>query len=150
MRNTWIVVADSSRARIFSAGTPTAKLTEVASLDHPQSRAKAKDLVEDGPSSTFSSVGASRHGVGADASPKLHEHEVFAREVVRTLERGRSDNRFDMLVLIAPATFLGLLKQSMGGPLAKLVQQTVAKDLTQLDAAQIRNHIEPASLGALA
>ena len=150
MRNTWIVVADSSRARIFSAGTPSAKLAEIETLEHPQSRAKARDLVEDGASSGFSSVGGSRHGIGVDNSPKLHEHEVFAREVVAALERGRAENRFDTVVVMAPSTFLGQLRHAMSAPLSKLVAQTVAKDLTQSTPDQIRGHIAPKSLGALA
>jgi protein required for attachment to host cells len=44
-------------------------------------------------------------------------------------------------VLIAPPTFLGLLRKNLQKPLDKLVERTIAKDLTTADIEDIINYI---------
>ena len=146
MQSTWIVVADSSRARIFRGVNTKAKLIELDSLDHPESRAKARDLVEDGTTTTFSSVGSSRSGVGADDAPQIHEHEVFARMIAEKLAHARFENKYDKLVLMAPPQFLGTLRHVLGTQFAKLIVQPVSKDLTRAPIDQVSAHLEPTSI----
>ena len=141
MQGTWVVIADGSRARICAKKARGA-LSEMQTIEHPNGRAKARDLVTDGQSTTFSSVGANRHGVGADSAPKDHEKEVFARELARRLEEGRTGNHFDQLVLVAPPAFLGLLRENLSAPLAKCVTQSVAKDLTQAKLEDISKQLD--------
>ncbi len=149
MQSTWIVVADSSRARIFRGVSDNGKLVEVESLDHPQSRAKARDLVEDGTTTTFASVGNGRSAVGADDAPQIHEHEVFARKLAEKLAHGRFENKYDKLVLMAPPQFLGTLRNVLGNQFAKLIVQTVSKDLTRAPIDQVSAHLEPTSVERL-
>ncbi|MES9844878.1 MAG: host attachment protein, partial [Candidatus Sedimenticola sp. 6PFRAG5] len=47
MSAAWIVVADTSRARIFSADKPASSLVEIQTLAHPESRLHEGDLVSD-------------------------------------------------------------------------------------------------------
>ena len=49
MKPTWILVADSSRARIFSAETPSSALIEINTLAHPQGRLHEQNLSSDLP-----------------------------------------------------------------------------------------------------
>jgi protein required for attachment to host cells len=111
-------------------------------LEHPAGRAKARDLVTDGQTTAFASVGGARHGIGADTAPKEHEQLNFARELARRLEDGRTGNRFDQLVLVAPPAFLGLLRDQLSPPLAKCVTQSVAKDLTQAKLEEIQQQLD--------
>jgi protein required for attachment to host cells len=141
MQGTWVVIADGSRARIC-AKKARAQLVEMQTIEHPAGRAKARELVSDGQTSVFASVGGARHGVGADTPPKDHEQENFARELARRLEEGRNGNRFDQLVLIAPPAFLGLLREQLAPPLAKCVTQSVAKNLTQAKLEEIQKQLD--------
>ncbi len=141
MQGTWVVIADGSRARIC-AKKARAKLVEMQTIEHPAGRAKARDLVTDGQTTAFASVGGARHGIGADSPPKDHEQENFARELARRLEEGRTGNRFDQLVLVAPPGFLGLLRDQLSAPLAKCVTQSVAKDLTQAKLEDIQQQLD--------
>ncbi|MEZ0313149.1 MAG: host attachment protein [Myxococcota bacterium] len=141
MQGTWVVIADGSRARIC-AKKARAKLVEMQTLEHPAGRAKARDLVTDGTTTAFASVGGARHGVGSDSVPKNHEQENFARELARRLEEGRTGNRFDQLVLVAPPAFLGLLRDQLSAPLAKCVTQSLAKDLTQAKLEEIQQQLD--------
>jgi protein required for attachment to host cells len=146
MRTTWVVVADGSRARILRALTVTGKLAEVEILDHPPSRAKARDLVEDGPTTVFSSVGNHRSAVNADSAPQFHEQDVFARAIAERLAQARFENRFEKLVLMAPAQFLGTLRQALGPSFAKLIVQTVSKDLTKMPLDNVGAYLEPTAI----
>ena len=47
MTTTWILVAERSRARIFTLQNRVAPLQELESLVHPQSRLKESELVSD-------------------------------------------------------------------------------------------------------
>lgn len=147
MEGTWVVIADGSRARICAK--KRAKLVEVHVIEHPPGRSKARDLVTDGLSTTFASVGSARHGVGSTTSPKVHEQQNFARFLANRLESGRTANRFDQLVLIAPPSFLGLLRENMTTPLARCVTQEVPKDLThaRLDEIQVQLREKYANVG---
>ena len=43
----WVLVADNSRARIFSAEKPASDLQEIRDLTHPEARLHEGDLVTD-------------------------------------------------------------------------------------------------------
>ena len=45
----WVLVADSSRGRIFSAETPTSALKEIESISHPEGRLHDQLMVSDLP-----------------------------------------------------------------------------------------------------
>ena len=44
---TWIVAADSSRARVFEIAEPDRRLREVEKFDHPEGRANNRELISD-------------------------------------------------------------------------------------------------------
>ena len=44
---TWVLVADNSRARIFSSDKPASVLQEIQDLTHPEARLHEGDLVTD-------------------------------------------------------------------------------------------------------
>ena len=128
MEHTWIVVADSSRARILSARNRVQTPTDIAALTHPEGRMKAQELNTDRPGMVSDSHGHGRHGM---EPPDVHHHEqeVFAREIADYLERGRTEGRYARLALVAPPAFLGVLRQKLNGQLGKLVDHTVQKNL---------------------
>lgn len=134
---------------LFSERAPH-ELDLVAELEHPDSRARARDLMADatgrkpaGPSmgshygGRAVSLGSGRVGVAPDTDPKEVEGEKFAREIAAVLERRRLDHEIDELVIVAPPHFLGLLKKTLTAQVDKLVASTVAKDLSKLDTREI-------------
>ncbi|MBT8136068.1 MAG: host attachment protein [Gammaproteobacteria bacterium] len=141
MNRTWVLVAESSRARIFSTTGPRAGLDEIRGLTQPEVRLKERDLVSDSPGRSFDSGGAGRHAMGRESDQKRHETEMFAKTIAGELERARERGDFDKLILIAPPAFLGLLRKSMHHCCAERVVATVNKNLVQHDAADIRDHL---------
>lgn len=141
MNRTWVLVAESSRARIFSTTGPRAGLDEIRGLTQPEARLKERDLVSDSPGRSFDSGGAGRHAMGRESDQKHHEAEVFAKTIAAELEHAREGGDFEKLILIAPPAFLGLLRKSMHRCCADRVVATINKNLVQHDAADIRDHL---------
>lgn len=141
MDKTWIVVADSARARIFSASTPKGPLTELEDLVLPEARRHERDLTSDRPGHTFDSGGPGRHAMEAPTSAKRQAANGFARTIAERVETGRLNRECEQLVLVAPPDFLGTLRKHLGTQCARLVSREINKNLTQLDAAEIRSHL---------
>jgi len=134
---TWIVVADRGRARIFECAWPIAgELQEIASLVHPEGQSRAQDVLTDAPGRFAETAGGPHYG-----EPRTDfRHRTandFAGVVVERLEKGRVSNAFGHLVVIAPALFLGVLRDALSGPLTKLVEHEITKDYTQLPAREL-------------
>lgn len=136
----WVVVADSTRARIFSAENRTAPLVEITSLEHPEGRMHATDLTSDLPGKDSDRSGAGKHSI-SETDPKQQEAITFGREITDILEEARTSNKFRQIALIAAPAFLGILRDLLSAPLAKLVTCELDKNLTQLDAAVIRENL---------
>jgi protein required for attachment to host cells len=141
MTKTWVVVAESSRARILLADGPLGSLTELEQLEHPASRSREQDLTSDLPGRAFDSMGEGRHAMEPHEHPKHHEAEVFARQLGERLDRGRLEGDFDRLILAAAPAFLGLLRKQISSETEKLVSEQIDKNLVSLDPAKLREHL---------
>ena len=86
MKPDWILIANSTRARLLQQERDD-RVTVLESFDHPQSRSKISDLVDDraGHESTDRSYGGTAYQPRTDARQK--EHQRFARELAEFLER---------------------------------------------------------------
>ena len=135
----WVVVADSSRARVFDAQAPKGAIREIETLVHTQSRLHEQNLTQDLPGRTFDRGGQGRHAMEDRSSPKVHEREVFAREISAFLEQGRNKHRFEKLILVAGAPFLGSIRSHLSKQTSGVVERCIEKDLSRKTAADIRN-----------
>jgi protein required for attachment to host cells len=143
MSKCWVVVAESSHARIFNCAKPGSALEEIEGLVHPASRLHAQGLHSDAPGRTFDSVGQGRHAIAPDTDPKRHEAKVFARDIARRLDSARVGKKLEELVLVAPPMFLGLLREHMSEPCRQRVVQTISKNLVHEDKKAIAKHLAP-------
>lgn len=141
MPKAWIVVADAARARIFSADSPIAALQPVHDLISPEARLHERDLGSDRPGRVYDIGGEGRHAADAPTSPKQHEAARFAGSVADELERGRLDNAYDRLVLVAEPRFLGLIRKAVKSGVARLVTLEIDKDLSKADPKDIRSSL---------
>jgi protein required for attachment to host cells len=143
----WVLVADASRARIFSIpenNKPHKPLPWVLEkeFDHPEGRARATDLTTDVPGRVKQSFGAgSRPAMEEPTDPKEVEAQAFARKLTESLEQGLNHNRFERLTLVAPPHFLGLLRSTVNEQVSKRVHQSVNKDLTLLPARELPEYV---------
>jgi len=142
MQQTWVIVADSSRARIFARPGKTAELTEVDDLVHPESRSLTHNLVSDRPGRTFNSRGSTRHAKQPKHSPHEVEMDDFAQELARRLERDRKKGKFQQLILVAGPRFIGRIHQHLSPATAALVKRELHKNLVHRSEKTIRTHLD--------
>jgi protein required for attachment to host cells len=133
----WVIAADSSRARIFTAPSPSAELEERETLVNPEARLRDRDLISDAPGRTFSRASAQRSGMMSD-DPKAHEIDKFAKALAQRLEQGRTHDEYDHLVLIAAPAFLGVLRETLDKQVLHHVALSMDKDLSQMSADELR------------
>lgn len=168
MSTTWIVVADRSRARIFTpvegehtpldeivhfAGRagfvgeekyPAETLDEVEDLVHPESEQMRQELEPDHPGRTKKSPGTSSAYETTHTDTRHQTAEDFAREIVDRLDHARQENQFDRLILVSPPLFLGVLRKKLPHALKSLVAHEIDKDFIKLSAQEIRSHLTDA------
>jgi len=128
MNKTWIVAADTSRARIFVSEKPASDLLEIQTLSHPQARLHEGDLISDTTE-------------GEPDDRKHFDADRFAAHVCATLEAGRKSGEFDRLYLVAAPNFLGKLRKHQSNALKQVLGGEVSKNLAAHTPADIRKQL---------
>lgn len=137
----WLIVADEGRAALYAAESPTGPLTELRDFIDPENRLRDQDLVTDRPDRAFDSGGEGRHALESSTQPGEVEAQRFAKWLAETLDQVRTEQRFEMLGLVAPPGFLGLLRKSLSDETTRQVVLEIDKDLTRYDAGGVRAHL---------
>lgn len=140
-KTTWFVVADSARARIFTASGTKGKLREIADLSHPESRLHDSELASNGPGRSFDSHGQGRHSMEPATHPQDREAQAFAVEVARHIDRGHNEGGFDSLVLVAPPKFLGRLRPALSDSTRDAVVGELDKNLVDADEKTLERQL---------
>ena len=137
MTSQCILLANASLARLFRRDTPTDPLVALETLTHPESRLKGQELADDRPGheAVDSSRGGNRFEPRSDVRRK--EHQRFAREIARRLDRGLTAGEFGSLWVFASNPFLGELKAEFADALGRCVQLALDTDLSSLGLPEI-------------
>ena len=138
--STCIVVADTTRARIFMTQSSNDTLNEIEGLVHPESRLHANQLGSDEPGISYDRSGSS-HGLGQETDLKKQEAIRFAREVTDKITEVHRRNHYNKLYIIAAPAFLGLLRQTIPDTTKQLIAGEVNKNLIQLPPDDIRANL---------
>ena len=126
MNKSWVVVADHSQARIFSADDTKKKLSQLHALDHSAARHKGEALHQEG------------HGSApADKFYMQREGEAFVENLTVFLEEEFRKKQFESLVLICPAKFLGECRKAISTNLQRAVSQEISKDLIHQEVSHV-------------
>lgn len=138
---TWVVLADSSRARILRTDAALTEPPEVvAELVNPAGRLRESELVEDGGHSRGSGPGA-RSDAGTP-SARDTEVERFAKQIADILADARRARRYDGIVLAAPPKFLGQLRRQLDPVTLQQVHTTIDKELVTLPEHAILDELQ--------
>ena len=141
-QKSWVLVADSARARLFSTATPAAPLVEVEDMLNPSARLREHELDSDR-SGRLAGGLRDNHGggnVAARHDNARHEHDrlQFGRAICSRLKDLHLDGKLMRLYVIAEPGFLGVLRQCMPDSVQNLVVQAVDKNLTTAKSTDIR------------
>ncbi len=146
---TRIVVADQAEARFYEIERSEEPLRLIGRLTDANARLHDRDFKSDRPGRVFDHAptgnqrrgAVGHHATGGERRPRKHEAELFARQIARELESARQEHRFDRLVLMAGAPFLGVLRSALPKAISALVVHEVPKDLLHEPESALRSHL---------
>jgi len=133
VKETWIVVANSTLARIFRLDK--LELIEMDTMINPEGRMLSKDLATDKPGTAFD--GAGRYAMSKAHTPKEAEVESFSKKVAEHIDHARASGQIDRVFLAANPAFLGLLRGTMTHPSVAMIAHSIDKDLTGMKPDEI-------------
>lgn len=146
MGTTWVLVADSARARLFEISADHRSMTELGCYASAASRSNARDSMTDRLPRTSESVGEARHAIEPHTTVRDKSSNQFARVLSEVLHEGRAGRRFERLVLVAPARFLGMLNGLLDKGLRECLAGELPRDLVALPVPEIRARLSQAML----
>jgi len=141
---TWILVADTSRAKLFSTELRESEWSMIQEFEHPEGHKKSHDLAPSSPPGRMqqgATAGGHHTAVEPRSTPKEAETDRFAQRLTEHLEKATANRAFDSLVLVAPPQFLGLLKGTLGKQSATHLRTTVDKDLSMFGTIELRERL---------
>jgi protein required for attachment to host cells len=140
----WYVIADGGRARFVERDEEGAYRT-LSSFVSTELHKSAHELGRDRPARVKESASPARSAV--EPRRDLHEaaKEDFIRTVAAELATQLKDGKFNELVLVAPPSVIGELKESLSKPTAKLVVKELHKDLTKVPDHELTGHLSTSS-----
>lgn len=141
MKDRWIVVADSTRARIFVTETVNGELHEIETMAHPEGRLHTQDLTSDLPGRSFDSNGEGRHALSKEHDPKHQEAIYFSKTIATRLNQAQKLGEMKSLFIVAPPDMLGLLRDHLNKQTKALVIGELDKNLAKLKPGELLDHL---------
>ena len=136
-----IVVADSARARIFTADSAHSPLNEIETMAHPEGRMHEQGMVSDMPGKDSGKGGGGDHAFQEKIEPKEQEMIEFAKRVADYLDDTRKSNKLNKLLLVAAPAFLGELRTHLSNETSEKIVFELDKNLAQHSIEDIRQHL---------
>ena len=136
----WILVANASRARLFSADATGDDWNLIDEFFHEESRAHAGDLTEQRDNPNAGSLHKPQPEYEPQARKQI-EFARFARELCHRLDRGVDNHAFEQLVIAAPPNFLGTLRNGLSTRVQSRVVLDLNSDFTNLPERELHGRI---------
>ncbi len=146
-----IVVADQSEADFYELEQGDMPPQFVQRLEDPDAHLHDRDLKSDRPGRVFDHAPAAggrrgavaHHSTGGERNPRKVEARRFARRIAEALEEERRRDRYDRLVVMAPPTFLGLLRDEIPAAVHALMTAEIGKDLVHEPPESLTGYLPP-------
>jgi len=140
---TWVVAADSARARLYlhDHSEEALRPAELAGLppldDRVQSHTEKSDRA--GRSHGSSNDGV-RHAIESHSDYRKLEKQKFSIALADALNHARLHDEFDRLVLVAPPRSIGELRRHLSVQVQSAME-VIAKDLTKAPVEILWDHV---------
>jgi protein required for attachment to host cells len=139
MNTVWIVAANRTDARIFESRRGE-NIEELATFICSEARQPDRASLTDAPGRSHDRLGTARHSMEPHTGLADQLAQRFARQIAGRVERGRTDNAWDELVLVAGPEFLGHLREALGSHcmqhvIAECHKNIVTEDIPAIVAA---------------
>lgn len=130
-RNTWILVADGERARLFRNESPQVTLKPAFDHEFIGDQREARDIASDEKGRQAGPGADRRQTYDQQTDPKDYEKHRFLKRTAEVLEDGLERNAYRSLVLVAPPQALGELRDSLSKKVCATIVYEHNKDLTK-------------------
>ena len=134
-------MADRSSAKIFRTDSQSKNIELVQEFDHPIGLLKDKDLLSDKPGRSKDRKGRGKHSYSQGVSPSKQIMLNFTNVIAQILDKGRTMDRMDEIILICPPAMLGLLRTHLNASTRKMVIASLKKDLVKLSGANLKSTV---------
>lgn len=128
--NALVLIGDGQKALFLrNKGTPqrlNLEVEQVLEQDNPATREQGTDR----PGRSVGSVGTARRSAMEQSDWHYIAEERFAGAIAEALYRLAHSNRFDELVVVAPAKVLGNLRQAFHAEVTARIVGEISKELT--------------------
>jgi len=135
----WVLVADESRAIVYTRDTSKAPLLELFTMENPEARKKPGERHTDTGGRSFDSHGKGRHTMTKEKSASERQASIrFAKEISSRINKAVHSGSCRRFAVIAAPRFLGFIRQSLGTTGSATPELTIDKDVVGQDAEAIR------------
>lgn len=142
--DTWILVADRAKATVYKSTWPEIEQMEaVHTLESSNGAAHASDVWTDQRGHFGSPVHDKQTG-DPQTDFRHQTANAFGVELVDLLEKGRVENQFGRMIVVAPPLLLGVLRDRMSAPLAKTLVVDIDKELVDAGTDEILSQVRDA------
>jgi protein required for attachment to host cells len=137
MKNTWIMLANETKAYIYSVNKDNIELIDT--LKHADSRLQDHQMVSDRSGSyNTSAVGGTGH-FQPETDQHTVEQQTFARQIGAHLAKANSMHNYHDLVICAEPHFYGMIKKELTSNVWNSVTHHILKDYIPLSENKIKD-----------
>ncbi len=141
-QTTWILIADSSRAKIMASKGRSGDMATVEGQAFRSPQRQLREILSDRPGRSFDSVGGGRHAMEYSSDARREDDRAFAKVLATALADALRRKEYDRLVLAAAPRTLGDLRASLPDQVKAVVCAEIDKDLTHIPDSRLPDHFE--------
>jgi len=143
---TWVLVADSTHARVVKWVGRDEPLEAVDGFNLQSPHPHSRDIMSDRPGRIHESHGPTRHSIEPHTDPVREAERRFAETVVQALNERHARHEFDRLVLVMGPRTMGVVRLLLPADLQKCVRSELLKDLVHLTNTELKEHLLAAEI----
>lgn len=130
------VAMDAGQARLLTKVGRTGRWNDVREIHAGGHHHAGKS------GSTYESVGSARHGVHPHSDPHRLDQKDFVRQMSVLLADTVAEEAPDAILIVAPPSVMGDLRDALTAPVAKLVTAELAKDFVKIPIADLASRLD--------
>lgn len=138
---TWIVLADSARARVVSNEGPGRGVITAPDKVFQGANLSGREIQADRAGRTFDSAGQGRHAMEPRTDPRDVAKQDFIRQVAAFLDDENNRGAFDRLIVVAPPKALGLMRAALSEQVKSRITGELNKDLIDVPIRELADHL---------
>lgn len=139
-KKTWILTADSAKAKIFGWIPEHKNLREIYALDDKDARKHERDLKSERPGHGQGFASKVRYAVEDPASFKQQASLTFLKKLADFLSEANTQAKYDAMVVIAPDEIYHIIRDNLSPEGQDKITLHHAKNLTNMPAADLSEY----------